>query len=167
MIKTVTVQSLPTDIRKACPQDRATVLSMLSKTGFFRQPELKVAEEVFDDAVTKGPNCDYQSFICYQQDMPLGWICFGPAPCTVGAFDIYWLVVEPQTQRRGIGSSLMRFAMETIRGNNGRMILVETSGSERYVSTRRFYERMGFCQAAVVKDFYSIGDDKVIYVKYV
>jgi ribosomal protein S18 acetylase RimI-like enzyme len=47
------------------------------------------------------------------------------------------------------------------------MIVVETSGSERYIPTRRFYERIGFQQAAVVKDFYSVGDDKVIYVKYV
>jgi hypothetical protein len=34
---------------------------------------------------------------------------------------------------------------------------------EKYVSTRRFYERTGFTAEAVLKDFYRPGDDKVIY----
>jgi ribosomal protein S18 acetylase RimI-like enzyme len=163
----VTVQGVEIDIRRADRQDRTTVLSMLTESGFFRQTELKIAEEVFDDAVANGPGGDYQSFICYQQDKPLGWICFGPTPCTVGAYDIYWLIVEPQKQRKGIGSVLMRFATDIIKDSRGRMIVVETSGSDRYGPTRKFYERMGFSQAAVVKDFYSAGDDKVIYVKFV
>ena len=47
------------------------------------------------------------------------------------------------------------------------MIVVGTSGSNRYISTRRFYEKLGYCEASRVKDLYTTGDDKVIYIKHV
>ena len=31
--------------------------------------------------------------------------------------------------------------------------------------TRKFYEQLGYCEAARVRDFYSPGDDKIISVK--
>jgi RimJ/RimL family protein N-acetyltransferase len=34
-----------------------------------------------------------------------------------------------------------------------------------YNRTRRFYERCGYREEATLREFYSPGDDKVIYVK--
>ena len=47
------------------------------------------------------------------------------------------------------------------------MIVVDTSGNQRYLLVRRFYEKMGYCRAARLEDFYANGDDKIIYVKYI
>jgi hypothetical protein len=47
----------------------------------------------------------------------------------------------------------------------GRMLVAETSGSELYEPTRRFYVSMGYENEATVKDFYSPGDDLKIYIK--
>jgi len=47
----------------------------------------------------------------------------------------------------------------------GRMLLIETSSQESYVPTVRFYERTGYQLAARIRNFYRIGDDKLIFSK--
>ena len=155
------------NIRHTYSEDRPKLLSVLKETGFFRAGDLAVAEEVLDSAISQGPEGDYQSLVAEEGKNIIGWICFGPTPCTIGTFDIYWLVVATKKQRCGVGSYLMQYATNTIKGRKGRMIVVETSGSSRYLSTRRFYEELGYCEASRVKDFYTAGDDKVIYVKHI
>ena len=161
-------QPLRINIRYMCPKDRPQILSILKETGVFRPEELTVAEEVLDDALAKGAGGHYQSFVAEDGGgTAIGWVCFGPTPCTVGTFDIYWLVVASQKQHCGIGASLVQYATELIKRRNGRMIVVETSGNARYLSTRQFYEKMDYCEAGRVKDFYAVGDDKVIYTKLI
>jgi D-alanine-D-alanine ligase len=155
------------NIRQTCSEDRPKILSVLKETNFFRNGELAVAQEVLDTALTQGADGDYQSFVAEDGRNIIGWVCFGPTPCTLGTFDIYWLVVAPEKQHHGIGSYLMQYATNLIEDQKGRMIVVETSGSSRYLSTRRFYERMGYFEASRVKDFYTVDDDKVIYVKHI
>jgi len=154
-----------TGIRRAGPEDKEAVMAILKATKFFRPKELKVAEEVFDDSISGGPKADYQSFVAKEAHKTIGWVCFGPTPCTVGTFDIYWLAVYPEHQNGGAGTSLVRYATTIIKNLKGRMITVDTSGSQRYLSTRRFYENLGYCNETCIKDFYSVGDDKIIYIK--
>jgi hypothetical protein len=78
-------------IRQARPEDRASVLGLLKRTGFFRPGELKIAAEVYDAAIAAGPGGDYQSFVARDVQSTVGWVCYGPTPCTEGTFDIYWL----------------------------------------------------------------------------
>jgi D-alanine-D-alanine ligase len=154
-------------IRPACVEDRQKVLSILGSTQFFRPVEMKVAQEVFEDAVTCDDSSgEYCSFVAEDDFGVVGWICFGPAPCTLGTFDIYWLAVEPAKQGCGYGTVLVRFAEERIRKNNGRLVVIETSGSERYQLTRSFYKKNGYLQTAQVEHFYAPGDEKVIFAKY-
>ena len=153
------------NVRYTCPADRAKIVSILKETEFFRTEELTVAEEVLDDALTKGPDGHYQSFVAEQDRDIVGWVCYGPTPCTVGTFDIYWLAVNPQKQRCGFGAMLMQYAENLIRRRNGRLLTTETSGTPRYLSTRRFYEKMGYHPAGCIKDFYAPADDKIIYTK--
>jgi ribosomal protein S18 acetylase RimI-like enzyme len=153
-------------IRRACRQDKASVMAILKQTEFFRPEELKVAEEVFDDAIADGCDGDYQSFVATDGHKTIGWVCFGPTPCTAGTFDIYWVAVDRAEQNRGVGTSLVQYATALIKNRKGRMITVDTSGSDRYLPSRGFYEKLGYCKEACIKDFYSAGDDKIIYIKH-
>ena len=45
------------------------------------------------------------------------------------------------------------------------MILVETSGTLAYTSARRLYESCGYRYEAVIHDFYSPGDDLILFSK--
>ncbi|MDH4203411.1 MAG: GNAT family N-acetyltransferase [Phycisphaerae bacterium] len=152
-------------IRKGQVADHPAVIDIVKKTGFFRPVEIEIACEVFDDAAMNKLGCTYQSYVAEVGGQVAGWICYGATPCTLGTFDVYWIAVDPAQQRNRIGSKLLHFAEAKIRQQKGRMIVIETSGSERYLPTRRFYERNGYDLAAEVKEFYAPGDDKWIFLK--
>jgi D-alanine-D-alanine ligase len=153
-------------IRWAEPRDRDAILGFVAATGFFRDDEVAVARELLDDALAKGPGGHYQSFVAEDEGgTAVGWVCFGPTPCAVGTFDIYWIVVAPPQQGRGVGAVLMTFAERRIADRGGRLAVVETSGRPVYKPTRQFYTKMGYCEAAIISDFYSTGDAKLVYTK--
>ncbi len=151
-------------IRRTEAGDRDGIVSLLSATGFFKPDELTVAAEVLDGTVAPD-STHYQSYTCEQDGFPVGWVCWGPTPCTQGTFDLYWLAVSPLEQGRGIGRLLMQFAEESIRDQGGRIIVVETAGRSEYAPTRAFYTRIGYWEQARLVDFYAPGDDKVLFTK--
>lgn len=152
-------------IRYARKEDRDIILEFVEGTRYFRPNEIAIAREVLDDALRDGPAGDYQSFACVRGGQPVGWICFGPTPCTLETYDIYWIVVDPAWQGKGIGRALIDHAESVIHARGGRLAIIETSGSGHYVSTRGFYLRTGFVEAGNLADFYAPGDAKLIYVK--
>jgi ribosomal protein S18 acetylase RimI-like enzyme len=152
-------------IRSSEPRDRDAVLAFMAETGFFRDDEMEVAREVLDEALAKGPAGPYQSFVAEEAGRPVGWVCFGPTPCTVGTFDLYWIGVARDRQGKGLGVRLAEYAEDLIRQRGGRLAVVETSGRAVYDPTRLFYAKLGYHEAARVRNFYAPGDDKVICVK--
>ncbi len=155
------------EIRWCRPEDRQTVLSFLAETGFFQPGEIDIAREVLDAALAEGPTGHYQSFVACVNGDTIGWICYGPTPCTIGTFDIYWIGVASAWQGRGIGRALTVFAEQAIAQRGGRLLVIETSGRETYHPTRQFYLAMGYHEAARVADFYGPGDPRVVLVKEV
>lgn len=164
------------DIRWCRHEDRQVVLSLLADTGFFRPDEIDVARELLDAALAEGPEGHYQSFVArtlpqdtsrtaHEVPETVGWVCFGPTPCTMGTWDIYWLGVASAWQDRGVGRALTAFAEQTIRERGGRLFVVETSSRESYGPTRRFYETLGYREAGRIPDFYGSGDHRVIFIK--
>jgi len=152
------------EIRGSVAADREAILAMLRDTRFFRDNELEIAREVLDDALAK-PGASYHSHTAVVDGVPGGWVCFGDTPCTVGTYDVYWLVTAPSCQGRGVGRALMAFAEKEIHRLGGHLVVVETAGRAQYNPTRRFYSRIGYRESARLPDFYAPGDDKIIYLK--
>ena len=152
-------------IRRTRKADRKWIMTLLAKTEMFRPNEIKVAAEVLDDALAKGARGHYQSYTAAMGGRPVGWVCFGPTPCTVGTFDLYWIAVDPDHHGRGVGRALMEHTEALIVRRGGRRVVVETAGRPDYEPTRSFYRRLGYREAATVADFYDVGDDKIVYVK--
>ena len=63
------------------------------RSGIFREDEIPVALEVFDGAVAGSP--DYLALGAELDGRLAGWICWGPTPCTLGTYDLYWMAVDP------------------------------------------------------------------------
>ncbi len=157
--------NLQKSIRPANQNDEAAVLGIIERTDFFRPVELDIAKEVFVDAAQGKESCTYQSYVAEINKKVVGWVCFGETPCTLGTFDIYWIAVDPSTQRQGIGRYMLDFAQKKIEEQKGRLMVIETSGTSKYEPTQVFYEKNGFVLAARIPDFYAPKDDKLVYFK--
>ena len=152
-------------LRRTAAADRSGVLELVEATGFFRPDEIQIAAEVLDDVIKGGASGHYQSFTLLNTSRPVGWICWGLTPCTVGTYDIYWIAVAPECHGRGFGRRLIEHAEAGMRARHGRLSVLETSGRPQYESTRGFYLKLGYTEAARLREFYDVDDDKVVYLK--
>ena len=158
MSGTLTLASL----RNLTVADRGRIEEITRAVGLFRQDEIPVALEVFDGAVAG--SLDYRALGAEHEGRLAGWICWGPTPCTLGTFDLYWMAVDPALHGGGIGTALLS-AMEQRVDGLARLIVVETAGRPEYAPTRAFYEARGYRPVSRIPDFYAPGDDQVVYVK--
>jgi ribosomal protein S18 acetylase RimI-like enzyme len=153
-------------LRHLSAADRGRIGDITRAVGLFREEEILVALEVFDEAVRNGPGNTYRVLGAEVDGRLAGWICWGPTPCTVGTYDLYWMAVDPRLQGTGIGTALMA-EMERRLAGIARLIVVETAGRPDYAPTRAFYESRGYRVAATIPEFYAPGDDQVVFVKRV
>lgn len=67
--------------------------------------------------------------------------------------EIYMLAVDPDHQRRGIGSLLTSFALDRIKDSGVTLAMVETGGDPGHAPARRTYEKAGFTPLPIVRYF--------------
>lgn len=145
--------------------DLRVIEKIVRSTGNFSDAEVEVALEVAQDCLRRGDKSGYY-FLWYEtHESACGFCCYGPIPCTLNRFEIYWIVVDTAKQRSGIGTSLLRESERRIRLIGGTAVYLDTSLKNSYRTARGFYESNGYMQQAVLKDFYTDGDDKIIYMK--
>jgi ribosomal protein S18 acetylase RimI-like enzyme len=157
-----------TRIRQLLPKDRAQIRLMVEETGVFAGDEVDVAIELVDAALANPLGSGYHIFTAVDEsDSAIGYYCVGNRPMTVGTFDLYWIAVKPSSHNRGIGKELLRHAEEQIRLKAGRLVIAETSSLPKYENTRKFYLHNHYDELARIRDFYRVGDDLVVYGKYV
>jgi len=155
-------------IRSLEPGDRSRIAEMVISTGKFNDEEVATALELVDHALKEGEKSGYVFAVLEEgiEGAPVkGYACYGPTPLTQGVYDLYWIVVDPAAQGKGFGRLITRHVEQDVVSRGGRMLLIETSSQESYGPTVRFYERTGYQLAARVKNFYRIGDDKLIFSK--
>jgi ribosomal protein S18 acetylase RimI-like enzyme len=153
------------DIQAVTIADLDAIRAIVTSTGMFYPDEIDVAVELADECLRKGPvESGYFAYVAFDGGEPVGYICFGPTPLTVGTYDLYWLVVDKTAQGQGFGKSLVQFVARSVRNQGGRMVLAETSGREDYTPTRAFYDRAGFKLVSEIPDFYREGDARVTYL---
>lgn len=145
--------------------DAAHVRHISGTSGYFRDDEVEVAVELVEEAYQRGSSSGYHFIFAESGSLVAGYCCFGPIPCTIGSFDLYWIAVDRQYRHRGIGRIMLREAEDSVRSMGGRMIYIETSSLPLYEDTRSFYLRNGYIEVSRLTDFYSPGDHKLTYVK--
>jgi len=148
-------------------EDIQKVREICLSTGFFRDDETDVAMELVTEALEKGQEASGYFFrFAMDSTRTIGFVCYGPTPCTIGTYDLYWIVIDDSYRGKGIGLQLLQKAEEALKDQNARKLYIETSSTEKYLPTRLFYQKAGYQEEAHLKDFYLPGDDKVIFAKY-
>jgi ribosomal protein S18 acetylase RimI-like enzyme len=151
-------------VRPIIPEDREHLVRVIKQQKNFLPCEIDVASEVID--ATFNPVEDYQALAAFDpQQHLLGFISFGPIPLTVNRFDIYWIAVDPDNGRHGIGTVLVREMEKRLQQTGSGHIYIETSSTEGYLPARLFYEKNDYQLVSHLKDFYRDGDDRMIYRK--
>ncbi len=154
-------------IRKLQAKDRPSLVSIIKSTSNFSDEEKKVAVELIDEALAN-PNHEYYNVFVYVDDKKIaGYHCVGKRALTDGVFDLYWIVVDPKIQNKGIGKQLLEHVENFVKENKGRWVLAETSSKDSYTATRNFYLRNNYSIVSQIKDFYAINDDLIVFGKHI
>ncbi len=164
---------------------RARVAEILRSTENFREDEVEVALELFDESLS-GDDYAFVGVFALTSDSRLvtddsadgrwlmadgcrrslaGFACYGPTPATDRTYDLYWIAVDRAAQGTGCGSLLLAEVERSLEALHARMLVVETSSRSDYTATRAFYVRRGYVEAARVRAFYAPADDRIILTK--
>jgi GNAT superfamily N-acetyltransferase len=151
--------------RTVRPGDAPRIRQLTKATGFFNLEETALAAELVDERLERGVKSGYHFILADRGPKLVGYACFGPIPCTLSSFDLYWIVVHPSEQGRGLGRLLLHQVEASAVGRGALRLYADTSSRAQYAPTRRFYESVGFTAAGVFQNFYAEEDDKVVYAK--
>ncbi|MCC7162406.1 MAG: GNAT family N-acetyltransferase [Anaerolineae bacterium] len=154
-------------IDRVLPQEQELLVACTRATGFFNSDEVESVRRMLDEYF-ETPDADEYTWIAFRAEPggpPLGFACYGPASLAVGTYDLYWIVVDRDHQDKKIGSALLEHMEHDLCLRRARQVYVETSDKPQYAPTRAFYERRGYALAAHFRDYYEVGDGKVIYRK--
>ena len=124
--------------------------------------------EMLDDMIAdyfNNPETEEIWFTETENNVPISIGYCAPEKLTEGTYNLYAIGVRNDIQSRGTGSRMMHFIENYLKANGQRILIVDTSGTDDFKSTRSFYEKLGYKKEAVIRDFWKEGDDKVIYWK--
>ena len=140
-------------------------LKTAKATGAFTPEELDVLEDVLLEW-SLHPGRDYILLTERMGGEIAGFLIYGPTPMTKFSFDLYWIAVAPSFQKKGIGKKLEeQMCAALLEQANRAVIRVETAGRDDYLGQRHFYLAMNYGECGRIPDFYSEGDDLVLYCK--
>ncbi|OGU27634.1 MAG: GNAT family N-acetyltransferase [Ignavibacteria bacterium GWA2_35_9] len=153
-------------IRRVRQSDVEKIEKILKKIPQFTVIEIEIAMELVNIAVNNKTQTDYNVFVFEQYENVLGYHCTGKRPLTDAVYDMYWIVADPESQIKGVGTKLVEHAELFVTEKGARWLLAETSSRESYTRTRNFYLRNNFSIVAEINDFYSAGDNLIVFGKY-
>ncbi|MFH1287086.1 MAG: GNAT family N-acetyltransferase [bacterium] len=152
--------------------EKETYLEIAKKTSVFNSAEIEILEEVLTDCFDN-PKTTYILFeevnevgAIHELPLLLGFAIFGRSPMTKFSWDIYWMVVDKESQRKGVGKKIQkRIENYVLKQDKKANLCIETSSKPEYAATRNFYKNTGFEEIGQIPDFYKENDSLVIFHK--
>jgi ribosomal protein S18 acetylase RimI-like enzyme len=146
--------------------DRPAIASLIVSVENFNKSETDCALELVDIYLREKEQTDYLVVVAEDAASTVhAYACWGPVPLTRGTYDLYWIATLPGSRGRGFGQALMAYVEEKVLETRGRLLVVETSAKSSYTRTVEFYRRLGYEEISRIRDFYDVGDDRLIFVK--
>ena len=95
---------------------------------------------------------DHETWVAIEDGVVVGFVDTVLHPeSSMG--EIHMVAVDPDYQRRGIGTKLTDFAVERLRAAGMSVAMVETGGDPGHEPARRTYERAGFGVLPIARYF--------------
>ncbi len=153
---------MDTNVRKVEQADIATLKLVIDSSELFPSKMLdNMISSYFNDPQSQ----DIWLTRDDQSGKPVAIVFCAPEKMTDGTYNLYLIAVDGKQRGRGIGAELMGYLEDKLNKDGVRVLIVETSGLPEFEQTRRFYAKLDYQQEAVIRDFYSEGEDKVVFWK--
>jgi GNAT superfamily N-acetyltransferase len=146
-------------------EDEADIAGLVARTGVFNEEEVAIARELIRDTRAGSPGADYLFLIADGMTGIEGYTCYGRIPGTDNRYELYWIAVDPDSHRHGLGRALLEASEHDVRKRGGTHLFAETSTRDDYAPARRFYGANGYSCYAEVPDFHADGDGLAIFGK--
>ncbi|MDY6782397.1 MAG: GNAT family N-acetyltransferase [Cyanobacteriota bacterium] len=151
-------------IRPATPDDREAIMAIASAIGLFVPQELEELGAMLAEYFNSTPHNDC-FWSVYDDGSPVGVAYYAPEPFAEGTWNLYFIAIHPSRQRQGCGTKLLHHVEQTLMARGERLLLIETSGLPDFERARAFYRKHGYDEEARIREFYKVGDDKIIFRK--
>ena len=124
----------------------------------------EMLEDMISDYFTNQDSEDIWFTAC-QDDLPVAIAYCVPEKLTEGTFNLLALGVKPEFAGKGLGKKMMEHIEDKLRSLEHRMLIIETSSLAEFEDAQKFYQNLNFEKEAVIRDFWSEGDDKIVFRK--
>lgn len=154
-------------IRRAQLSDINGIIQLAIDAELFKAEETSFLVEILESVIEGKSGDGHQAWVNLSEhnNSITGAIYFGPDAMVHQKWDVWMIVVAPKTQRKGVGSVLLNHAEKIATSEKARLIVVETSSLSRFQKAGNFYKRCGYSHVARIPDYYSEGEDKLVYLK--
>jgi GNAT superfamily N-acetyltransferase len=152
-----------TMIRPTTPADTNALMALAAASGLFEPSQTAELAEMLGQHFA-GDNPDY--WLTDEDNELVGVAYVAPERMTEGTWNLYLIAVHPDRQRQGRGKKLLKHVEQLLIDRGERVLLIETAGTRDFEYVRVFYRKSGYTEEARIRDFYTAGVDKVIYLKF-
>lgn len=146
-------------IRPLLESDMTDLKSIIDSIDLFPF-ELLDTSDYFDN-----PETEELWFVFISDNHAVAIMYIVPEKMTSGTYNMLLIGVHKDNQGTGVGSQLTSFAEEHLKAKGARLLLVETSGLPSFELTRAFYSKNNYRAVATLPDFYTEGEDKIVFIK--
>ena len=148
-------------IREVIHSDLDSLKIVLDSCGLF-------PSEYLDDMISDYfHNLDTNEiwFTYVENDSPISIGYCIPEKLTSGTYNLLAIGVFENHQRKGVAVEMMNFIEQKLKTIGARVLIVETSSDDAQIGARNLYQKLGYNQEAVIRDFWNEGEDKIVYWK--
>jgi ribosomal protein S18 acetylase RimI-like enzyme len=148
-------------IRPIKPSDMEGLRRVIISSELF---PVEYLDEMIADYLNN-PNSQDVWFTCIDGTLPTAVGFCIPEKFTSGTYNLLALGVLKGVQRTGVATKMMQFLEKKLREMGARVLIVETSSDDAQRAARGLYFKIGYTEIAVIKDFWSEGEDKIVFWK--
>ncbi len=153
-------------IRAMTAEDAAEVIEVVVAADMFTADEVPFLEEMLSGYEAAARDEGHVAVVVDEGPMGVAGVAYyRPKEAADRVWDLTMIAVHPQLQGRGTGRGLMRHVEADLAARGARLLAVRTSGTGQYAGTRAFYARCGYDRVAEVPDWWTDGDDLVLFTR--
>jgi ribosomal protein S18 acetylase RimI-like enzyme len=153
-----------TMIRLSTLDDTTALIALAAVSGLFEPSQTEDLAQMLDRHFSD-ENQSQDIWLTDDDNEPVGMAYIAPERMTEGTWNLYLIAVHPDRQKQGRGKALLSYVEQMLMERGERILLVETAGTDDFEYVREFYRQNGYEEEARIREFYTIGVDKIVFRK--